>query len=205
MGAYGYRGFHEGKPRFLQSVPHAARNLEALLDRGLPVAMPEVETVFRRIIDRWAGEVLGDDDGLTVRVASFSYRQGYPREPDPHGGGFVFDCRALPNPGRLEAYRAESGLDEGTRAFLDERDETHHFWTGVRQLVDAQVDEYLRRGFNSLAVNFGCTGGQHRSVYMAERLAAHLRDAYPRVEVRVTHRERGSWPPEAARVSPWTG
>lgn len=203
MGAYGYRGFHEGKPRFLQSVPHAARNLEALLDRGLPVSMAEVEAVFRRIIDRFIDWEPGRGDGeLTVRVTSFSYRRGYPRDPDPHGGGFVFDCRALPNPGRQDAHRAESGLDDGTAAFLDQRDETRHFWNGVRQLVDAQVEEYLRRGFTSLAVSFGCTGGQHRSVYMAERLAAHLREAYPRVRVRVSHRETDAWPAEAARPGP---
>ena len=202
MGAYGYRGFHEGKPRFLQSVPHAARNLEVLLDRGLPVSMPELEAVFRRIIDRWAGEEPDDGDELTVRVMSFSYRRGYPRDPDPHGGGFVFDCRGLPNPGRLPAYAHESGLNEGTAAFLDERDETRSFWNGVRQLVDAQVEEYLRRGFTSLAVSFGCTGGQHRSVYMSERLADHLVEAYPQVAVRVTHRESEGWPAEAARPAP---
>ncbi|MDX1674011.1 MAG: RNase adapter RapZ, partial [Longimicrobiales bacterium] len=201
MGAYGYRGFHEGKPRFLQSVPHAARNLELLLDRGLPVAMPEVEAVFRRIIDRWADWSPGQvrDGGLTVRITSFSYRGGYPRDLDPHGGGFVFDCRALPNPGRLPAYEYESGLDSGTAEFLDRRDETRHFWTGVRQLADAQIEEYLRRGFTSLAISFGCTGGQHRSVYMAERLAAHIREAFPRVEVRVAHREHEQWPPGATR------
>ena len=199
MGAYGYRGFHEGKPRFLQSVPHAARNLEVLLDRGLPTPMPELEAVFRRIIEAWADEEVGDADGLTVRITSFSYRRGYPRDPDPHGGGFVFDCRGLPNPGRLPAYADESGLDDGTAAFLDERDETRSFWNGVRQLTDAQVEEYLRRGFTSLTVSFGCTGGQHRSVYMSERLAAHLTAAYPQVGVRVTHRESERWPPQATR------
>ena len=206
MGAYGYRGFHEGKPRFLQSVPHAARNLGALLDRGLPVAMPELESVFRRIIARWADWSPGQGDGeLTVRITSFSYRGGYPREPDPHGGGFVFDCRGLPNPGRLPAYEDQSGLDGETAAFLDRRDETRSFWSGVRQLTDAQVEEYLRRGFTSLAISFGCTGGQHRSVYMAERLADHLRDAYPQVALRVTHREQEKWPPAAARPTARSG
>ncbi|MFW6206241.1 MAG: RapZ C-terminal domain-containing protein, partial [Gemmatimonadota bacterium] len=188
MGAYGYRGFHEGKPRFLQSVPHAARNLEVLQERGLPLSVPELETVFGRIVDRWADWTPGDAAGLTVRITSFSYRGGYPREPDPHGGGFVFDCRALPNPGREPEYVELSGLDEPVIAYLDERDEARSFWEGVRRLADAQVDEYLRRGFTSLTVSFGCTGGQHRSVYMAERLAEHVREAFPQVTVRVTHR-----------------
>ncbi|MFW5947717.1 MAG: RapZ C-terminal domain-containing protein [Gemmatimonadota bacterium] len=194
MGAYGYRGFHEGKPRFLQSVPHAARNLATLLDRGLPLEAPELATVFGRIVDRWADWTPGGDGGLTVRITSFSYRGGYPREPDPHGGGFVFDCRALPNPGREPEYMELSGRDEPVVAFLDERDEARSFWRDVRRLADAQVEEYLRRGFTSLAVSFGCTGGQHRSVYMAERLAAHLKEAYPQVTVRVRHREQPSWP-----------
>jgi aminoglycoside/choline kinase family phosphotransferase len=199
MGAYGYRGFHEGKPRFLQSVPHAARNLEIVLEQGLPVTAPELERVFRRIVDRWAEWSPGEgEDGLTVRITSFSYRAGYPREPDPHGGGFVFDCRALPNPGRHAEYEQRTGLDPSVAAFLDERDEARSFWRGVRQLTDAQVEEYLRRGFSSLAVSFGCTGGQHRSVYMAERLADHLREAFPQVKVRVMHREEEHWPTPGA-------
>ncbi len=195
LGAYGYRGFYERKPRFLQSVPYAARNLAELLVEGLPVDAPELESVFRRIADRFAGDSEEEQQpGLTVRLVSFSYKRGYPQDASGHGGGFVFDCRALPNPGRHLEYSDQCGMDEPVIEYLEARDELHAFWTGVQQMVDAQVEEYLRRGFSSLAVSFGCTGGQHRSVYMTERLARHLRSRYPHIHVRVMHRERESWP-----------
>ena len=128
MGAYGYRGFFEGKPRFLLSVPYAARNLEALLEHGLPLALPEIETVFEQIIDRWADQEPSDaTGGLSVRITSFSYKGGYPRVPDPHGGGFVFDCRALPNPGRERQYVTQTGLDAPVITFLDETEEAQAF------------------------------------------------------------------------------
>ncbi len=196
MGAYGYRGFFERKPRFLQSVPYAARNIRTLLERGLPIRLPEIEAAFRHIVEEWAPppSVDQDGDGLVVHVGSFSYRGGYPRDPGGHGGGFVFDCRALPNPGREEAYRAATGLERDVVRWLEERPETAVFWRSVRDLADAQVREYLHRGYTSLCIQFGCTGGQHRSVYLAERLAGHLRAQFPGVEVRLEHRERGEWP-----------
>ncbi len=197
LGAYGYRGFYERKARFLQSVPYAARNLRTLLERGLPLALPELETVFGRIVEGWAEKESEEDEpGLTVRITSFSYKGGYPQDSGGHGGGFVFDCRAIPNPGREERYRTQSGLDAPVIEFLEAREEAHSFWRGVRQLVEAQVDEYLRRDFGSLTVSFGCTGGQHRSVFMSERLAAHLREVFPQVAVKVEHRERNNWPRE---------
>jgi aminoglycoside/choline kinase family phosphotransferase len=195
LGAYGYRGFFERKPRFLQSVPFAARNLEGILARGLPVELPELERVLERIVDRYAGA--GEESeaaGLTVRISSFSYKRGYPEDPGGHGGGFVFDCRGLPNPGRQLEFSDQSGLDRAVVMFLEGRDEAHIFWRDVRQIVERQVEEYLRRGFTSLAVSFGCTGGQHRSVYMAERLARHLEDVFPQVNLRVEHREQEQWP-----------
>jgi hypothetical protein len=201
LGAYGYRGFYERKPRFLQSVPFAARNLGALLDRGLPLELPELSTVFQRIVDRWAHEGPGEEEpGLTVEVTSFSYKGGYPRDDSPHGGGFVFDCRALPNPGREPEFTDQSGLDEPVIRFLEGREEVHAFWRGVRQLTEAQVEDYMRRGFTRLAVSFGCTGGQHRSVFFTERLAAHLQETFPQIRVRIAHRERESWPPRRAAL-----
>ncbi|HUG38839.1 MAG TPA: RNase adapter RapZ [Longimicrobiales bacterium] len=205
LGAYGYRGFYERKPRFLQSVPYAARNLQAILERGLPVKTPELRRVLQRIVDRWASEQdPGEEAGLTVRINSFSYRKGYPEDPGGHGGGFVFDCRALPNPGREVAYRDQCGRDEPVIRYLEAQQESTLFWKHVRSLVDAQVEEYLRRAFTSLAVSFGCTGGQHRSVFMSERLARHLRETFPDVRVVVAHREESSWPvmPADARVEP---
>jgi aminoglycoside/choline kinase family phosphotransferase len=196
LGAYGYRGFYERKPRFLQSVPYAARNLNELLTRGLPLELPELQTVFERIVDRWTSpEETTEEAGLTLRIMSFSYRGGYPQDEAGHGGGYVFDCRALPNPGREERYRTYSGLDEPVIRFFDSREEPEAYWRGVRHLVDAQIEEYLRRDFGSLTISFGCTGGQHRSVYMAERLAGHVRETFPQVAVKLLHRERKSWPP----------
>ncbi len=189
MGAYGYRGFFERKRRFLESVPLAARNLEHLLAAGLPVALPELAQVFRRIVDRWAGEHAGAaaPSGLEVLVRSFSFREGYPPDTEGHGGGFVFDCRALPNPHRVDALRDLTGEDEPVAEWLERSAEVQEFWAGVGGLVDAHVERYLERGFTSLTVAFGCTGGRHRSVFMAAKLAAHLRGRYPHVAVRLRH------------------
>ncbi|NNK63870.1 MAG: phosphotransferase [Gemmatimonadetes bacterium] len=196
MGAYGYRGFFEQKARFLKSVPYAARNIAGILESGLPLDLPELETVFRRIVDRWSDEPDGSPSpaGLRVGINSFSYRRGYPGDETGHGGGFVFDCRAIPNPGRQERFRDRTGLDTGVARFIEALPEAGAFWDSVRALVDAQVDTYRARGFTSLTVSFGCTGGQHRSVYFAERLAAHLRERYADVGLGVLHRESARWP-----------
>lgn len=196
MGAYGYRGFFEQKSRFLQSVPYAARNIAGILDRGLPLELPELEAVFRRIVERWTDEGNEGDtrEGLQVQVYSFSYRRGYPDDESGHGGGFVFDCRALTNPGRQARYETRTGLDADVARFLEDLPETGRFWDHVRALVDAQVDRYRERDFTDLTVAFGCTGGQHRSVYLAERMASHLRERYPDVRVGLVHRESARWP-----------
>jgi aminoglycoside/choline kinase family phosphotransferase len=198
MGAYGYRGFFERKPRFLESVPHAAANIARIVDAGLPVQLPEIEAVFRRIVDAWAGRpVAATLPGLTVRVSSFSYRHGYPEDETGHGGGYVFDCRALPNPGRQPEFAQMSGLDAPVVAYLEDAREMEPFFANVRALVDRHVDDFRHRAFTDVSVAFGCTGGQHRSVYFAERLAKHVRERFPDVRVRVEHRARGSWPPAA--------
>ncbi len=196
MGAYGYRGFFERKPRFLQSVPFAAANLGRILEEGLPVDVPELERTFRRIVDAWGprtGGRPGGPEGLAVRIRSFSYRGGYPEDLDGHGGGYVFDCRGLPNPGRLTEYQDRSGLDDGVVAYLEQAPEVQTYWAHVQALASAHVEDYLRRGFAHLSMSFGCTGGQHRSVYFAERLARHLREQYPTVRVEVEHREQPRW------------
>jgi aminoglycoside/choline kinase family phosphotransferase len=196
MGAYGYRGFFERKPRFLQSVPYAAANIRRLLERGLPVALPELERSFERIVEEWAAPPAGETEvaGLTVHVHSFSYRRGYPEDVGGHGGGFVFDCRALPNPGRLEEYRTSTGRSESVARFLEAEPGFEPYWESVRSLVEAQVDVYRERGFTSLSIAFGCTGGQHRSVYLSEKLARHIESRFPDVRTRLTHREAPYWP-----------
>ena len=126
--------------------------------------------------------------GLTVRIGSFSYKNGMPMDDHGHGGGFVFDCRALPNPGRYPQYAKLTGKDKPVIEFLDKEQEMSSFLGSVYSLVDASVKNYMARNFTSLMVNFGCTGGQHRSVYSAEHLAKHLKDKFG-VRVELSHRE----------------
>jgi aminoglycoside/choline kinase family phosphotransferase len=196
LGAYGYRGFFERKPRFLQSVPYAAQNLEGLLEAGLALDIPELEDALRRIVERWSSATVRAvaGDRLTVSTGSFKFSGGYPQDTSGHGGGYIFDCRGLTNPGRQEEYRRLTGLDRETVEFLEGRAEVEAFWNRVRSLVDAHVAEYASRGFSHLSVQFGCTGGQHRSVYFAERLSAHLRSEFSDLEVQVVHRESADWP-----------
>jgi RNase adaptor protein for sRNA GlmZ degradation len=153
--------------------------------------------VFGRIADAWGGESPEEAarSTLTVRVRSFSFRGGYPRDDEGHGGGFVFDCRAIPNPGKQAEYVALTGRDPAVAKFIEDLPEAEAFWRNAQALVDDQVREYRRRGFTSLSVSFGCTGGQHRSVYFAERLARHLAGTHPGLDVRLEHREASSWTP----------
>jgi len=191
MGAYGYRGFFERKRRFLESVPNAAKNLDWLLAAGLSIELPELEQVFHHIARRWGqSETRGEaESGLTVLVQSFSFRDGYPADMEGHGGGFVFDCRALPNPHRVPELRELTGKDEAVVDFLERAAEVQDFWENVSGIVEAHVERYVSRGFSSLTVSFGCTGGQHRSVFVTEKLASHLTARYPHIEVRASHRK----------------
>jgi aminoglycoside/choline kinase family phosphotransferase len=197
MGAYGYRGFFERKIRFLQSVPPAIENIEQILSAGgLPLDLPELSAVFERII---ASPTLRQKPsrpvaGLTLHLGSFSYKHGYPEDTGGHGGGFVFDLRALHNPGRYAEYTELCGTDAEVVTFLETVPEVEEYWRNVVELIDSQIETYLTRGFSSLSVYFGCTGGQHRSVYFAERLARHVKGRFPAVNVDLSHREEGSWP-----------
>ena len=145
--------------------------------------------IFRHIVERWArpSEGAAAPSGLSVVVRSFSYRDGYPPDGEGHGGGFVFDCRSLPNPHHVEALRERTGEDAAVADFLERAPEVQEFWANVSDLVDAHVERWLGRGFTSLSVAFGCTGGRHRSVFLAAKLAAHLRGRFPHVGVRVAH------------------
>ncbi|HEY0035538.1 MAG TPA: RNase adapter RapZ, partial [Longimicrobium sp.] len=203
MGAYGYRGFFERKPRFLQSVPGAIRNMERLLETGfVPVDLPELREVLERICGNTVLRKKAPTPmpGLTVYTGSFSYKGGYPDDAGGHGGGFVFDCRAIHNPGRYAEYASLCGCDEPVENFLESLPEVEDFWGSVRGLVEHHVGAWLTRGFGSLSVYFGCTGGQHRSVYFAERLGAYLRANYPSVNIVVTHREQPRWEPARAEA-----
>lgn len=178
MGTYGLRGFYERKTLFLQSIPYAVRNLEHLLRAGgLPVKLPELAKVLKRLVGSSALRQYGGAElPLSVRVQSFSYRQGPPEDESGHGGGYVFDCRGLPNPGKYERYSKLAGKDPEVVSFLEDAPEVRSFLEHAFALVDQSVASYRGRNFTNLLVAFGCTGGQHRSVYCAERLAAHLRE-----------------------------
>jgi aminoglycoside/choline kinase family phosphotransferase len=188
LGAYGFRGFYERKAHFLQSVPYALKNLRWLAHNvRLPVALPSLLDALQAM---QASEKLRNlsapAPGLTVRVFSFSFHNGIPADESGNGGGFVFDGRSLPNPGREEQYRQLTGKDEPVIEYLDRQPGVHEFLEHTFSLIDASVSNYRQRGFSHLMVSFGCTGGQHRSVYLAEHLAEHLRGARG-VDVKVRH------------------
>ncbi len=190
MGAYGLRGFYEGKTQFLQSVPYAVRNIEWLLrNTEIGIELPELMQCFKRITGSSYLRQFGRTKlGLTVRITSFSFKNGLPLDDKGHGGGFVFDCRALPNPGRYGQYAALTGKDKPVIEFLNGEPEMQSFLENVFAIIDSSVKNYQSRNFTSLMVNFGCTGGRHRSVYCAEALAAHVKKKYG-ARVELAHRE----------------
>jgi aminoglycoside/choline kinase family phosphotransferase len=193
LGAYGFRGFYERKEHFLQSVPYALKNLRWLLHNvELPIALPTLTEAFKSMVasDKLQGLTsTSQPEKLTVRVFSFSFHRGLPQDDTGNGGGFVFDGRSLPNPGREERFKTLTGKDAPVIDYLNQQESVHQFLTDAKSLVDASVTSYQSRGFKHLMVSFGCTGGQHRSVYLAEQLAKHLR-ARDGVEVVVRHREQ---------------
>ncbi|HEV2732487.1 MAG TPA: RNase adapter RapZ, partial [Terriglobales bacterium] len=170
LGAYGFRGFYERKAHFLQSVPYALTNLRWLLHHvKLPIALPTLMDAFNSMLGSEKLQSLASGaENLTVRIFSFSFHRGLPKDETGHGGGFVFDGRSLPNPGREERFKVLTGKDAPVIDYLNQQENVHQFLASVLSLVDASVGEYQRRGFKSLMVSFGCTGGQHRSVYLAE-------------------------------------
>ena len=190
-GTYGLRGIHERNPYFIKSITPAAQSLRSLLTTpGLPARLPELERVLNSYVERFANPQRTERNRLLVRISSFSYAGGVPPAEDEHGGGFVFDCRLLPNPGRDPAHAERTGLDKEVIQYLEIEPEVATFLSHVTSLVDASVNRYVSRKFSSLAVNFGCTGGRHRSVYCAEQIAAHLR-LRGDIDVSVRHRTIG--------------
>lgn len=213
MGAYGFRGLYEKKPLFLQSIPLAVKNLQWLRDHiELPIELPELKSVWSyiatspdiyalaeraaesvpEISEGYVGPKAGISEGhsaLTITIVSFSYRKGIPTDDSGNGGGFVFDCRAVDNPGRLEVFRELTGRDAAVKQSLSENPLMCRFLEHVYALVDASVENYMGRGFSHLQVSFGCTGGQHRSVFAADQLADRLKKKYA-VRVLLKHREQ---------------
>ena len=190
MGAYGFRGFYEKKEHFLKSIPYALDNLNFLLQNlDLPVSLPELTRALHAVCDsEFLRSFTRERHKLTVSVTSFSYKKGIPGDASGNGGGFVFDCRSVNNPGRYPKFKMLTGKDIAVQQFLEEKSEIEVFLNAVYALVGQSVRMYLERGFTHLAVNFGCTGGQHRSVYSAEKTAEFLQHHFP-VTVELIHRE----------------
>ncbi len=202
LGAYGFRGFYERKAHFLQSVPFALKNVRWLLHNvQLPVELPTLLEAFTAMLgseklrsldmeqDSTSASAASATGKLVVRIFSFSFhRGGVPKDETGNGGGFVFDSRSVPNPGREERFKALTGKDTPVVDYLQQQTSAHEFLAHAASLVDATVANYQDRGFRNLMISFGCTGGQHRSVYFAEQMAKRLRER-DNVQVIVRHLE----------------
>lgn len=198
LGAYGFRGLFERKAQFLTSIPLALQNLKWFVNnQNVGIAVPEFKKILEvcisdEVIQEFTPIQATMDTPLVVTINSFSYKQGIPADISDNGGGYVFDMRGILNPGRIEVYKAQSGLDKPVKDFLEQQTDMLTFLNGVFSVIDISVTDYIKRGFNSLMVNFGCTGGQHRSVYAAEALARHLRNKF-KVKINLNHTNKENW------------
>ena len=198
LGAYGFRGLFERKAHFLTSIPLALQNLKWFVNnQAIGISVPE----FKKVLDICiSDEVIAsftplkatEETPLVVTVNSFSYRKGIPKDESENGGGYVFDMRGILNPGRFEEYKYLSGLDKPVKDFLEQQTEMPVFLNAMYSMIDISVTEYIKRGFASLHINFGCTGGQHRSVYAAEALVRHLKNKFS-VKIQLTHTNKENW------------
>jgi aminoglycoside/choline kinase family phosphotransferase len=192
LGAYGFRGLFERKAHFLSSIPLALANLKHFVEEHkVDVQMPQFENLLKRITSdevakRFEVVRATEDTPLQVSICSFSYKQGCPTDETGNGGGFVFDMRGILNPGRFEEYKKLTGRDKLVIDFLEQRTRMNEFLNNIFSAVDITVEDYIQRGFTNLGISFGCTGGQHRSVYAADAMARHLKNKYG-VKVKLCH------------------
>jgi aminoglycoside/choline kinase family phosphotransferase len=198
LGAYGFKGLYEQKEHFIASIPFALKNLDWLLNSvAFPIDLAYLKEVLNTLIEKEAKKTstpVQKAKQLTVQVKSFSYKRGIPKDNSGNGGGFVFDCRFIHNPGRYQAYKKLTGRDQPVIDFFEKESTIHHFVAQVKVIVEEAVENYIERGFANLCINFGCTGGQHRSVFSADCIAQHLEEKYP-IKVTLHHREqeRKNW------------
>jgi hypothetical protein len=198
MGAYGFRGLFERKAHFLASIPLAMRNLQFFIEnKRVGIVTPEFDRVLKivmsdEMIARFEPAQANESTPLIVSVNSFSYKRGFPVDDSENGGGFMFDMRGILNPGRFDDYKKLSGLDKPVQDFLEQRTKMNEYLNSVWDLIDITVEDYLKRGFQNLQINFGCTGGQHRSVYAAEQTARHLRNKY-KIKTHLSHTNKANW------------
>ncbi|MES1161048.1 MAG: RNase adapter RapZ, partial [Bacteroidota bacterium] len=195
LGAYGFRGLFERKAHFLTSIPLALRNLKWFLThKQVGIVLPEFERLLglmveEEVINRFEPLQADENTPLVVHINSFSYRKGIPEDSSGNGGGFVFDCRGILNPGRIAEFKPLTGRDKEVKDFLEQRTRMPEFLNSVYNMVDIAVEDYIKRDFESLTVSFGCTGGQHRSVYAADALSRHLRNKF-HVKISLHHVEQ---------------
>ncbi len=195
LGAYGFRGLFERKAHFLTSIPLGLKNLKWFLQhKQISIALPEFERLLKLttagdVIDRFEPLYATDQTPLIVHINSFSYKKGIPPDHSGNGGGFIFDCRSILNPGRIDEFKTQTGRDKGVKDFLEQQTKMQDFLNSVYDITDIAVEDYIERGFSSLQINFGCTGGQHRSVYAADALARHLRNKF-KVKIDLHHIEQ---------------
>lgn len=200
LGAYGFRGLFERKAHFLTSIPLALTNLKWFINnQSIGIALPEFGRVLDicvddEIIQQFTPLQANEKTPLTVKINSFSYKKGLPIDETGNGGGFVFDCRGILNPGRIEEFKSQTGRDKSVKDFLEQQTKMNEFLNSVFDIVDITVEDYLKRDFESLMISFGCTGGQHRSVYAADALARHLRNKFKvKIEVRHMIQDEKNW------------
>jgi aminoglycoside/choline kinase family phosphotransferase len=208
LGAYGFRGLFERKAHFLTSIPLALQNLKWFVNhQSIGIALPEFKKVLEICIDEetikeFTPVQATEETPLVVSISSFSFiKNGYPVDNTGNGGGFVFDMRGILNPGRFDEYKHLSGLDKPVKDFLEQRTKMPDFLNSLFSIVDISVEEYIKRGFEHLSINFGCTGGQHRSVYAAEALARHLRNKF-KVKIELKHTNTENWKTEQPPQTP---
>lgn len=199
LGAYGFRGLFERKAHFLTSIPLALENLKWFVqNQNMGIAVPEFKKVLEicisdAVIQEFTPIQATGETPLVISINSFSFiKTGYPRDETKNGGGFVFDMRGILNPGRFDEYKHLSGLDKTVKDFLEQQTKMPEFLNGVYSVVDISVEDYIKRDFEYLSINFGCTGGQHRSVYAAEALARHLRNKF-KVKINLSHNNKENW------------
>jgi len=195
LGAYGFRGLFERKAQFLTSIPLALRNLKEFFhNQSLGISVPEFSRVLDlcvadEIIQQFTPTQATEKTPLVIKVQSFSFRKQIPSDNSGNGGGFVFDCRGILNPGRIEHMKTQTGRDKEVKDFLEQQTKMTEFLNSVFDIVDITVEEYIKRDFESLMISFGCTGGQHRSVYAADAMARHLRNKF-KVKIELNHIEQ---------------
>jgi len=189
LGAYGYRGLFEKKQHFIESIPTGLKNIEIITKKAeILNETKELKRILTELKNSKRLKELFETNILTIHIKSFSYKRGYPYDLSGNGGGHIFDCRFINNPGRIDAYKHLNGKDEEVISFLEDQAESRDFIDSVKQILNSNVNNYISRNFKNLSVYFGCTGGQHRSVYFAERIAEYLKNTF-KVKVIIDHTE----------------